>query len=402
MRLLFVFTLASITLLGTMTQALATTDFNAYLPINGAPITPTFKFTRVVYLDYPQGGNLKNALDGKNMTVSFTADASNNPSVKNLMNEVTEVMNSEGSSVQLTNMNLNYVAQISGGPTEASITYLIEITPTVDKYVLYHGTAVTQSGLQGGGTPFIMDAAWVGFNLNKAATISTQQYGDLEINFPINLIQKELPSAYNVIKGTQAEKLLQQNLINPSTLYQQQSLDKWDSLFDPSYTVSDSAVLNYKGAKVAVTTFSTGVSNLQSGTMQNNQQDVDFTTDAKYHIRTIDQPASGTFNVEGHAKAYNVKGAPAFTTTVTAASNVSNTTAGGLSNMITYGFAAGAAGIAVFIFMWSNKKMKQKVYDVEVGPLRYETRQHWADKFESSNIESSQNPTYSSEKRSPI
>src|SRR5579885_2897157 len=248
MRLLFVFTLASITLLGTMTQALATTDFNAYLPINGAPITPTFKFTRVVYLDYPQGGNLKNALDGKNMTVSF--------------------------------------------PTDASITYLIEITPTVDKYVLYHGTAVTQSGLQGGGTPFIMDAAWVGFNLNKAATISTQQYGDLEINFPINLIQKELPSAYNVIKGTQAEKLLQQNLINPSTLYQQQSLDKWDSLFDPSYTVSDSAVLNYKGAKVAVTTFSTGVSNLQSGTMQNNQQDVDFTTDAKYHIRTIDQPAS--------------------------------------------------------------------------------------------------------------
>ena len=381
MRIILALILVSLALMGTASRVMATTDFNAYLPINGATITPEFKFTRVVYLDYPQGGKLKQALDGKNMTIAFTTD-SNNTSVQNLMRELSNAMSATESSAQVTGLKLNYQAQINGGPKEASITYLIDITPLMGSYVLYHGTQTTKAGLMGGGTPFIIDAAWVGFDLNQPATLATQQYGNLEINYPINLVQKELPAAYDVIKGTPAEKLLQQNLINPSVLYKQQALKNWDHLFDPSYVVSDSNVLNYKGTKVAVTTFSTGVSSLQSGAMNANQQDIDFTVDAPYHIRTIDQPASGTFNVEGQAQAYNVKGAPAFTTTATAAKGVSNTTAGGMSNMITYGMAGGAAGIAVFIFMWSNKKMKQVVTEIDTGPIQYETRQHWADKID--------------------
>ncbi|MDE1765134.1 MAG: hypothetical protein KGI27_02545 [Thaumarchaeota archaeon] len=368
-----------------MSPVLATTDLNAYIPINGAPITPNFKFSHIVYLDYPQGGKLKDALDGKNMTVSFNVDSASNTSVKNLMNELSMAMTATGSSAKVTDLKLNYEAQINGGPTQASITYLINLVPTIGSYVLYQGTNNVVGAIGGGGTPYIMDAAWVGFNLDQDVKISTQQYGDLEINHPINLIQKELPAAYEVIKGTQAEKLLQQNLINPSTLYTQQPLDKWDHLFDPSYVVSDSNVLHYQGTKVAVTTFSTGVSDLQSGSMSNNQQDVDFTVDAPYHIRTIDQAASGTFSVEGHAQAYNVKGAPAFTTTVTAAAGVSNTTAGGMSGMIMYGMAGGAGGIAVLVFIWSNKKTKAVIHEINTGPLQYETRQHWADHFESTS-----------------
>ncbi|MDE1763559.1 MAG: hypothetical protein KGH88_04855 [Thaumarchaeota archaeon] len=383
MRMIFTLSLVGVMLFGAMSPVLATTDLNAYIPINGALITPDFRFTHIVYLDYSQGGKLKNALDGKNMTISFNADSSSNTSVKNLVNKLNMAMASTGSSAKVTDLKLSYEAQINGGPTQASITYLINLVPTIGSYVLYQGTNNVAGAIGGGGTPYIMDAAWVGFNLNQDVKISTQQYGDLEINYPENMIQKELPAAYDVIKGTQAEKLLQQNLINPSTLYTQQPLDKWDHLFDPSYVVSDSNVLHYQGTKVAVTTFSTGVSNLQSGSMSNNQQDADFTADAPYHIRTIDQAASGTFSVEGHAQAYNVKGAPAFTTTATAAAGVSNTTAGGMSNMIMYGMAGGAGGIAVFVFIWSNKKTKATIYEIDTGPLQYETRQHWADHFAS-------------------
>src|SRR5574340_993656 len=156
MRMLFSLVLAGLALFGSISPALATTDFNAYLPINGALVTPNFKFTRVVYLDYPQGGKLKNALDGVNMTISFSS-YSNNPSVRDLMNSMGQAMSSEGSWVQLTNMSLNYLAQISGGPTEASITYLISIAPTIGNYVLYHGTTTNVGGIMGGGTPFIMD-----------------------------------------------------------------------------------------------------------------------------------------------------------------------------------------------------------------------------------------------------
>jgi len=376
-----VIVLGGIVLFGTLSNAWATTDFNAFIPINGALITPDFKFTRVVYLDYPQGGKLKDALDGKNMTITFQTGSNDSANI-GLMTELNNALSATESSARITGYRLNYEAQINGGPTEASITYLIDLVPTIGSYVLYQGTATTQGGISGGGTPFILDAAWAGFNLNSPVNVSTSQYGTLEINYPISLFQKELPAVYDIIKGTPAEKILQQNLMNPSVLYQQQGLDKWDHLFDPSYIVSDANVLNYQGAKVAVTTFSTGVSSLQSGAMNVNQQDSDFTVDAPYHIRTIDQPASGTVSVQGQAQAYNVKGAPAFTTTATAAGGVSNTTAGGMSNMITYGMAGGAGMIAVIIFIWSNKKMKQTIHTVETGPIQYETRTHWADKFD--------------------
>lgn len=373
-------------LIGTISPIWATTDFNAYMPINGAPITPSFKFTRVVNLDYSNGGKLKDALDGKNVTVSFSYDASNNPSVNNLMQYMNTAMDMTGSAVRLTGLKLDYLAQINGYPTQASITYMVTLTPTIVGYVLYQGTA-NVAGIMGGGTPYIMDAAWAGFNVDQPVAISTPQYGNLEINYPISLIQKELPTLYGVIHGTSAEKLLESNLLNPSGLYGQQPLAKWDSLFDPSYVVSDANVLNYQGAKVAVTTFSTGVSSLQSGAMNSVTQNADFMGDAAYKISVIDQPASGTFNVEGHAQAYNVKGAPAFTTTIDAAGGVSTTTAGGISNMTTYGMAGGAGVIAIFIFIWSNKKMKQdKALANEppapVAPVQYETRHHWADKFD--------------------
>lgn len=383
--------LGSIVLLSAFANAWATTDFTTFMPINGALIIPHFKFTRVVYLDYPQGGKLKDALDGKNMTISFQT-SSNDTSNAGIMSELNDAISATASTAHVTGYKLDYLAQINGGPTEASITYLVDLVPTVGNYVLYHGTATNQGGISGGGTPFILDAAWVGFDLTSPVTLSTPQYGKMEVNYPINLINQELPAVYEIIKGTPAEKILQQNLMDPQVLYKQQSLDKWDHLFDPSYIVSDANVLNYQGTKVAVTTFSTGVSSLQSGSMLVNQQDADFTVDAPYHIRTIDQPASGQVTVEGQAQAYNVKGAPAFTTTATAASGVSNTTAGGMSNMITYGMAGGAGGIAVIIFIWSNKKMKQTIHTVETGPIQYETRTHWVDKFSDTSTSTKTEP----------
>lgn len=382
MRALYILPVLIMLLVGTLSPAFATVDFTGYIPIDGQPITPNFKFTRVVNISYPNGGKLKDALDGQNQTISFTLDNSN-PSVQKLMQDMQSAMTATGSTAKITGLKLNYVAQINGHSTEASITYLIQIIPTIENYVIYKGTVTTVSGVMGGGTPYIMDAAWAGFNLNQAETISTPQNGNLEINFPINLIQKDLPNVYSMIKGTPAEKALQAPLMDASVLYTQQALANWDHLFDPSYVVSDSDVLHYKGAKVAVTTFSTGVSNLQSGTMAGSTQNIDFTADQPYKMTVIDQAASGTYNVEGTAQAYNVKGAPAFTTTLVVSGTVSTTTAGGISNMTLYGMAGGAAVIAVIVFMWSNKKMKQVVTNIDTGPVVYETRQHWADKIDS-------------------
>lgn len=385
MRFILAPLLFGLLIFGIISPAWASTDLSAYIPINGDPTTPDLSFSKIIYLDYPNGGKLKDALAGKNLDISFTADSANNTSVKNMITSINSAIQSQGSSATVTDLTLDFSAKISGNSDKASITYLIKMRPTVTNYLLYKGTATNKAGLQGGGTPYILDAAWAAFNLNQPATISTSNYKDLEINYPINLIQKELPDVYSVIKGTAAEKMLQKNVIDASALYSQQPLNKWDHLFDPSYVVSDAASLQFKGAKVPVTTFETGTSNLQSGSMSTNQQEADFTSDVKYHISIVEPSSSGTFNVEGQAQAYNVKGAPAFTSTIQSAGGVSNTTAGGMSTMILYGMAGGAGGVAVFIFFWSNKRFKadkNRKPEAPWGPIQYEERKHWADKFD--------------------
>jgi len=124
-------------------------DFTGYIPIDGQPITPNFKFTRVVNISYPNGGKLKDALDGQNQTISFTLDNSN-PSVQKLMQDMQSAMTATGSTAKITGLKLNYVAQINGHSTEASITYLIQVIPTIENYVIYKGTVTTVSGVMGG------------------------------------------------------------------------------------------------------------------------------------------------------------------------------------------------------------------------------------------------------------
>ncbi len=97
--------------------------------------------------------------------------------------------------------------------------------------------------------------------------ISTQQYGDLDINSPLGVIQKQLPDVYNILNGTPAEAPLSANLIDASPLVGY-PIDKWNTLFDPAYTLSETAGYGYAGQKVAVTGFAYGQSDLYQGSLK--------------------------------------------------------------------------------------------------------------------------------------
>ncbi|TLX93051.1 MAG: hypothetical protein E6K93_03445, partial [Thaumarchaeota archaeon] len=220
-RLLIACVVLSLLVFGTMVPVLATVDLNAYLPIEGSPITPTFKFSKNVSFDYSNGGKLKDALNGKSITVNFTDNSDNNTSIKSFMEKINTQLASHKSLATITKLAINYKVAINGDDKGASIDYTITLTPTVTGYILQKG---------GGTENTVFDAAWIGFNMTDPVVISTQQYGDLEINFPLGVIQNQVPDAYNVLKGTKAETDLNQNLIDASTLLGQ-PIDKWDTLF---------------------------------------------------------------------------------------------------------------------------------------------------------------------------
>ncbi len=371
---------------GTISPIWATVDFSAYLPIAGTPVTPSIKFTKTVQLLYPDGGKLKNELSGKSITIAFSDNSTNNTSIKSFMQAInTELATDRKTTATFTDLRVDYTVMISGNDQQASIDYLIKLTPTLTDYVLSKGDT---------STPTVFDASWIGFTIKNPVSINTTNYGDLEINYPLDVIKSQLPNVYDILKGTQAESALSTNLIDASTLLNQ-PINTWDTLFDPSYVVTDSVALGYNGQKVAVTTLASGTSGVQAGSLTVKNIDMDFTGDAKYHLKTIERASSGTINVDGHASGYFVQNLPAISTTAQASSGNSTATAQGLSTMTIYAMAGFAAVIAGGVFFWSNRKMKQALNRVQEPsrPLEYETRQHWADRFDGQSSDNTNQPS---------
>jgi hypothetical protein len=290
---------------GTLAPAWASVDVVTYMPISGDPVTPVFKFSKTVIVSYPNGGKIRDELNGKNSIISINENSSNNTSVKLLVDQLnTVIANERKSPVTITDLAVNYQVWIHGDDKQATLDYVLTLTPTITGYVMGKNTDDSTT---------VLDASWIGINLKDPVVIYSENYHDMEINHPVNVIKNVLPYVYDIIRDTDAEKLLDANLIDASMLFDT-SLDKWDSLFDPAYTLSDSVGYGYSGQKVAVTGFAYGQSDLYQGSLKTQNKELDFTADSKYHLTVIDKASSGTINVQGRAAAYFIHGYPAFST----------------------------------------------------------------------------------------
>lgn len=294
-----------------MVPAWAYVELDAYLPVSGDPVTPEFKFDKTYQIDYPNGGKLKDVLYGKNLTVTCFANSSSSQAVKQLMEEINTKISSSKSAVSITHLDLFYMFSLRGTPTYAAMDYLLILRPTMTGYLLNDGHQTT---------PSTLDASWMSFAINDPLVIDTKDCGNTEINYPLNTIKNILPNVYDIISNTPGgdifDQALNQNLIDSTPLLET-PLDKWDSLFDPAYMLTDTAGPSLsQDEKVGATAFSTelGSTSIPSSTYN---IDTDFVADTKYRISKIDHPyVVGTINVEGHANTamLNPPGATTFVT----------------------------------------------------------------------------------------
>ncbi|TLX83043.1 MAG: hypothetical protein E6L00_02050 [Thaumarchaeota archaeon] len=352
----------------------ATSDLTVHLNSGGSPEKPSFKYLESAFIEYPNGGKLKNLLTGKNYTISFVEN-SNNTSVQDLIQQINNALvRDQKSPVIVTDLMVKYTAILTGDDKSASIDYNIELIPTIASYVITKGS---------GDTPTIMDAAWMGLTIKDPVVIKTAQYGDLEINYPIDFLKKAAPDTYSVIAGTKAEDALKNNLIDASGILEV-PLNAWTHLFDPAYTLSETSDYGYKGQKVAISTYTMGQSGLNEGKQQPTQKTLDFSADINYQLTTVQHPSSATVNIDGFAIATKVGDTPAFATTPK--STTTETSSGGFPVGVIYAMAAFGAIVAGAVLFWSNRKIKQaanRPKDTSTsGPTQYEDRQHWADKFD--------------------
>src|SRR2546425_502610 len=129
----------SIIVFGNISPILATSDLSVNLSSSGVPAQATFKFSESAFIEYPNGGKLKDLLSGKNYTINFTEN-SDNTSVLDLMHQLNIALtHDQKSPVIITDLTVRYTATLVGDAKSASIDYNLELIPTLTSYVLKKG-----------------------------------------------------------------------------------------------------------------------------------------------------------------------------------------------------------------------------------------------------------------------
>ena len=309
---------------------------------------PTFKFLKTVFIEYPDGGEISNLLNGKDILVNIEADNST-AGVSELIDRMNSNLRSIDSTVFVTDLKLTYRAHLQGQGGQAAIDYKITMVPTITNYLLRESD---------GTNPALIDAHWRGITVKGPVTITDTEHGDIDVNTLIGFLKKETPEVYEKIRSTEGETLLNDSLIDSSGILAQ-PLSNWHHLFDPSGTISETAKWGYK-EKLVITSFTMGESSIREGIQTEKEKSVEFTTDKKYTIRTVESANSATISMDGFVTDVTVDGAEYFGSSPKVPEGYATTSTGGFPVGVMYGMAGMGAVVAIFVLVWSDRKLKKQ------------------------------------------
>jgi len=326
----------------------STSVFGAQLEAKLIPDAESAKikmtFQRSIFIDYKNGGDLANELNTKTWKVGVQGDSSN-PGVQDLINKLNQKIKNDGSAAQITDLGVEFSAELIGRETNTAIDYKIVLTPTLSHYNIRKYSS---------NSPSLVDMGWRGLSVIGPITID-----GVEINIPISVLKSQEPAAYEIIAGTEGESLLSQNIMNADGI-RDQPLGNWHDLFDPTGTTVQAVTfgLDKSVTGFVVHTFTMGESSIREGRQVEKEVKVTFTKDMEYTIRAVESADSATVSVVGFAARGNLGGSEVLGVTPNAPKDYGQTTGGGFPIMIIYGMAAMAGIGAVAILIFSSRKLK--------------------------------------------
>lgn len=304
--------------------------------LNGSSeIEPSFKFLRVVYIEDLQGGKLDNIIT--NGVVRFTAD-SENTDLSNLVSQISQSIADSGSSVRVTDVEINYQAMITKKINSATIEYNVEIIPTIADHVRFDGTSV------------IVDSKWRGFEITDPIIIHTEQHGGFDVNNPVSAIKALAPQAYEELKDVD---VLSIPLIDASGILEL-PMSKWHYLFDPTAIQQSVIDIGYTG--VLSSEYSMGECTIAIGVCDDRKWAETVSLDKQYTIRAVESRDDAVISIEGYTAIrkdsddINVSPEP------TKIEDVQ----GGFQTSVIYGMAGVGAVGAVIFFWFSSRKIKNE------------------------------------------
>jgi len=305
-------------------------------------------YQRSINIDYSDGGNLAETMNGKTEKISFTA-ISSNPSVQSLIANLNSYFASQGSQANVSDLSLEYKSVLTGRSTSMSVDYTIILRPTIENIVIKHGS---------GNNPTLLDADWRGFGAVGPVVINTPTYGDVEINLPISSFEKFTPSLALSLKASDAAELLYTRLMDGDEI-KAQPIGNWHFLFDPTGIGVDAAQFGFQTGSV-ISSFTMGESSLREGLIREQIHQATFASDKVYQVTSFESSGNASIDIIGFANRDTLGTSEIFGVTPNAPEGYATTSTGEFPAFILYGMAGMAAVGGAAIMIISQRKLKKE------------------------------------------
>ena len=341
------FILAIILVLGLVPYASAA-QLDAKILSGEDSVEPSFQFLRVIYIEYPNGGEISESLRGKRQMVSFVAD-SNTPGIDELVMQLNKNLKLVPSIAVVTDVQINYQAILQGNENYAVVEYNVQLIPTITKHVI--AKAFEKS---------TVDANWRGISLDEPVVFQTV-YGSFDVNNPKSALDAMIPNVSEKLKDI---SILELPLIDASGILDL-PLDKWHSLFDNTAIMSDADKYGYSG-KYIVTHYSMGECSIFVGMCNDREWVREIDLDEKYTIRIVESRDDATISLEGYVDSSQLDRIEVFETNLNSLVTQRPAT-DEFPATIMYGMAGMAAIGAGIMFVISDRKLKKDKNEGQTG-----------------------------------
>ncbi len=311
-------------------------------------IEPSFQFLRIIYIEYPNGGEISDSLRGKKQTVSFVADT-NTPGMNELVRYLNENLKSIPSNAVVTDAQINYQAILPGNENNAVIEYKVLLIPTITNHVLEKESEKS-----------IVDANWRGISLDEPVVLQTK-YGSFDINNPKSALDVIIPNVSEMLRDI---TILELPLMDASGILDL-PLYKWHSLFDNTAIIPGAVEYKYVGKNV-ITHYSMGECSIEVGPCNDREWIDEIDLDEKYAIRIVESRDDATISIEGYVDSSQVDGVEVFVTNLKSLVTQKPAT-DEFPATIMYGMAGMAVIGAVVMFVMSDRKLKKAKDEGQTG-----------------------------------
>ena len=311
---------------------------------NNAESPFKMSYLKTVFIEYPNGGDLFDALGGTQWKTAGTADATN-PGVQKLMNELNDGIQQDGSQARVSDLNVLYEFQLTGRNLQTSIDYRVILEGTITDYII---TEDSQKKL--------VDLGWRGLTATSSIIID-----GVEINIPLDTLKTEEPILYNTFIDTEAENVLNRELINAHFIVEQ-PLTNWHFLFDPTGINADANTFGLDDSiqGFVVSSWTMGESSIREGRQVERVFEAEVMADEMYIVRSVQSTDTANLSSIGFGALDVLDGVEIIGVTPTPPEDYMTTSTGGFPIMIIYGMAGLAAVAGIGFFFISSRSMKNQ------------------------------------------